>query len=83
MLTTEIINNENFPIYGIHLCDVHVQLEDILKLRHILRSTTMDAALKKVALEQAAIILQGTAQVVLYMLSMHVHHCTTLHVHVY
>ena len=37
-----------------------MQLEDILKLRHILRSTTMDTALKKAALEQAAIILQGT-----------------------
>lgn len=36
-----------------------LQLEDILKLRHIIKSTSMDYDLKKAALEQAAIILQG------------------------
>lgn len=36
-----------------------LQLEDVLKLRNILKSTTMDLSLKKAALEQAALLLQG------------------------
>ena len=41
----------------------------------------MDAALKKVALEQAAIILQGTARAILYMLSICM--CTTVQHYMY
>ena len=48
-----------WPETHTHTHLLYVQLEDVLKLRHILRSSTMDFALKKAALEQAALLLQG------------------------